>query len=118
MAEYKKPPKDRRLLATFGILGAGVAMMGLSIPICIVDGSLTVALCAIGATALSTGAVWLFGKPEEIDKTQSKKIAELESTLTELKERLENVEVINRFETKLAEEEIVNVTKSMGPVSE
>jgi len=123
MPEVKTPPKDRRLVATFGIMGAALGMLALCIPLCMITDNDALPLWTIASSAVATLGVWFFGKPKAIDERQRKEIKELQTTIVELKERLENVEVMNRFETKLAEshseeEENAPVTRTMGPVSD
>ena len=62
------------------------------------------ALVVIGGAAFAITGVWFFGRSKVV-ATHSKEIAELETTIADLKERLENVEVINRYEASLAAEE-------------
>jgi hypothetical protein len=118
MTAFKKPPKDRRLLATFAILGTELGILTLCIPLCPITGIDSLPIWSIVASAIAISSVWFFGKPTEVDKEQTKQIAELKATMLELKERVENVEVIDRFETKLAQEEPVEITRTMGPVRE
>ena len=58
--------------------------------------------------------VWFFGRSKVVS-THTKEIAELETAIADLKERLENVEVINRYGATLGEDqEGVEVPRSMG----
>ena len=64
-----------------------------------------VVLMLISAAAAVIAAVWLARNPHS-DESKSDHIADLESTIADLEERLENVEIINHYETSLAEREL------------
>ena len=100
--------KDRRLPATVAIVFGTVFVMACCIPM-VVFGTkdATLPIWALGASALATAAVWLFGEPPRPKAPKvpdySEKIAELEKAIEDLEERLESVEVMNRFESAMAE---------------
>lgn len=111
-------PADPRVQATKEIGGYLVAALAISIPlVAILENPLVVAMVVAGA-AVATAGVWFFGNTKAVE-TKSHRIAELESTIEDLKERLENVEVINRYETSLAEraleEKECERPRTMGP---
>lgn len=91
-------------MATSTIMVTTLGSLSLCIPLCFITGLNTLPLWAIAGSALSTAAVWIFGKPKdpEVEAVAKQRVGELEATVTELRERLENMEVIHRFEDKLA----------------
>jgi len=120
MFDSKPKVKDRRLLATSTIMGSTLAVLGLCIPLCWITGLNELPLWAIAGSAISTAAVWLFGRPKdpEVEAVPKKKLLALEETVGELRERLENLEVINRYEGTLGEDPLAHpvreASKTMG----
>ena len=100
--------KDRRLVATGIIAATSLGMMALSVPLCWLTGSMLLAYLTIGGSALSIAGVWAFGRPRN-PGVAAKEVAKLQATIDGLRERLENVEAMNRFESVLAEKEKVAV---------
>jgi len=92
--------------------------MGLCIPMVFVTKDATLPIWVAGASGVGILAVWLFGKPAPPKMEEQKKmITELQSTVEDLKERLENVEVMNRYESVLAEKALDSESgdgRSMG----
>jgi hypothetical protein len=95
--------KDRRLLATSTIMGSMVGALALCIPLCWITNTAYLPILAIGGAALATASVWIFGKPVDPDGASKLQIAELETTIADLRERLENVEVMSRYEATLVD---------------
>ena len=113
---------DPRVAATSVIAGTSVGMLAICIPLVAVMKNPIFPFVVVGGAALAIAGVWYFGRNQGA-ATQSKEIATLESTIEDLKERLENVEVINRYEATLAERSLEEMDegttgKSMGPTAE
>ena len=97
-----------KLVAT-GMIG--MTTLGLTAILALAGGSVDVLLSTVAMGALSTAIIWVFGgrknqprpKFEGIDPRVEKKMAGLKAELSKLEERLANVEVIENFESRLAE---------------
>ena len=96
---------DPRIAATSKISGSMVAALAICIPLVAILRSPVVVFAVIGGAGIAIAAVWLSSRSKE-SVTKSKQIAALESTIEDLKERLECVEVINHYEKTLAEREL------------
>ena len=124
MGDKKRDEKERsdpRVAATSSIgVGTIVALVALVVLFGITR-SPSIAFVVIGGAALAIAGNWIFGR-SKTEAAKSTEIAKLEATIEDLKERLENVEVINRYETTLAEraleEEQASKPRSMGPRAE
>lgn len=125
MVDPKPLPKDRRMVATIAIMGSALGMLALCVPLCLIVDMDSLPIWTIVSAAVATSSVWFFGKPKEVDEKQTKDIKALQASLQEMKERLENVEVMNRYEATLAEKTLAKPDsgstepeRTMGPVSE
>ncbi len=99
-----------------------MALLAVSIPLVAILKSAVLPFVVIGGAALAIAGVWFFGRSKVV-ATHSKEIAALEATIKDLGDRLENVEVMNRFEASLSEPPLdaveAEARRSMGsPVSE
>ena len=112
---------DPRVEATSEIGSYLIAGLAICIPLVAILKSPLIVVVVVGGAALAIAGIWRSGNSKEVE-SKSKRIADLESTIEDLKERLENVEVINRYETTLAERaleaEEIDQPKSMGPTAE
>ena len=98
-----------RLQATTKIWIFSLAIMGVAIPITAITGSVLIPALVAISPALATAAVWYFGNnnretaihadARRADALNAQRVAELE-------ERLANLETINNFERRLAEESL------------
>ena len=117
----KNQPSDPRVAATGAIAGATVGALAVCIPMVVVLKNPAVAFVVVGGAALAIAGVWFSGR-SKIEAAKQKQIASLESTIEELRERLDNVEVINRYEKTLAESELAELEdgrrREMGPPTE
>lgn len=109
MAIFEKKVIDPRVRATRSIGNSAIAMLALSIPLCAILHSAVLPFAVIGGAAVAMASVWLFGRPKVV-ATHSKEIAALEATIMELRERLDDVEVISRYEAELVARESAAVT--------
>jgi len=101
--------KDFRVVSTAAVSGATIAMMGICIPLVAITQMVTLPLFVLGASALSVSAIWFFGSKKPQDNQSSSKIEELENTVNDLKQRLENVETISHFERAMAEKSLASL---------
>ena len=116
---------DPRVEATSAIGGHLIAALAICIPLVVITKNPMIVLMVAGGAAVAISGIWYFGKSKEVE-TKSQRIEELESTIEDLTERLENVEVMNHYEEKLAEraleeleaEEQAQKPRSMGPTRE
>ncbi len=100
----KSKPSDERAKAVGGVWRAAIAMLALSIPLCAILRSAMIPIAVIVGAALVTLYVWSnggAGKDAEPSENEA-----LREKIKELEERLANVEVINRFEDRLAEKQL------------
>jgi hypothetical protein len=123
-SDEEEKSSDPRVVATSAISGGMVAALAVCIPLVAILRSPMVVFVVIGGAALAIAGVWNSGKSKGKVK-KSTEIAALESTIEDLKERLENVEVMNRFEEALAEKALregaeggENSPRTMGPKAE
>ena len=119
MPLFERKVVDPRVLATRSIGGTTIAALAMCIPMVAIMKSLVLPFAVIAGSAVAIGCVWFFGRSKVV-ATHSKEIEALEETVDDLKERLENVEVMNRYETVLAERsvEIMRERKMGSPVVE
>ena len=114
----EEKPSDPRVAATGAISGATIGALAVCIPIVAITRSPMIAMLVVGGAAVAIAGIWISGRSKEV-AAKSEQIENLESTIKDLQERLENVEVINRYETTLAEraleEEESSKPRSMGP---
>ena len=98
---------DVRVQATGTIWGIAVGMMAVSIPLADITHTAAIPLAVIVGAAVGTCAVWRSGRQNEIPRvsptTNNDQIA-AQQRIAELEERLANLETINNFERRLAEE--------------
>lgn len=95
----EKQPKDQRAEALSNVWGWALLMLAVSIPLCTILKTALIPMIVVFAAVVVTFYVWNSGKsdPEENEVLRAK--------IKELEERLANVEVINRFEDRLAEKQ-------------
>ncbi len=99
------PAMDHRPGVTRSIWRCGLGMLFLCIPLVPLTGFDFLPMGVIGGAALGTLGVWMFGKPAAPPKPEKDPVLiEMQRTVASLGERLENVEVLNRFEERLARE--------------
>ena len=100
---------DTRVQTTSKIWALTIPLVALSIPLVAITGSILVAIMALLSPALATGFVWFFGNQHRADapKTASKSELAGRQRIAELEERLANLETINNFERRLAEESLL-----------
>ena len=96
---------DHRPGVTRSIWRCSLGMLFLCIPLVPLTGFDWLPMGVIGGAALGTLGVWMFGKPAAPPKPEKDPVLlEMQKTVASLGERLENVEVLNRFEERLARE--------------
>jgi hypothetical protein len=104
------PRRDPRIRALNSVWASAIAMLALCIPICIETGSLILPILVIVGTAVVSLYVWQGGgaerKEDEADALRTK--------IQELEDRLANVEIINRFEDRLAEKRLRQESEQSG----
>jgi uncharacterized protein (DUF58 family) len=93
----EKPPKDHRAEALSNVWGWALLMLAVSIPLCTILKTALIPMIVIFAAVVVTFYVWNSGKGDTVENEA------LRAKIKELEERLANVEVINRFEDRLAE---------------
>lgn len=103
--------EDIRVSMTSRLWGMTIGMLAISIPLSDVTESAIIPLAVIAGATIGTVAIWVAGgKPKsavaESDTTAQNRIKELE-------ERLANLETINNFERRLAEDALAR----QAPVS-
>lgn len=101
---------DVRVQATSKIWLYSAGIMAMAIPITAITGSLMIPIMIVVSPALATLAVWYFGAKNHVGVSVSApnnqtEIA-LQQRIEELEERLSNMETINNFERRLAEESL------------
>ena len=101
---------DVRVQATSKIWFYSAAIMGLAIPIIAITGSILIPIVLAISPALATLAVWYFGAKNYVGTAVSAPNSQVEiasqKRIEELEERLANLETINNFERRLAEESL------------
>jgi hypothetical protein len=98
-----EPQKDTRMETTGAIWGMATGMLALSIPLSSVTQTAFIPLIVIAGAAIGTVAVWRGGAKNESPKGNKEQLA-AQQRIAELEERLANLETINNFERRLAEE--------------
>lgn len=83
------------LFATTAIAGAKLGGFAAYLPIVILITS-----------SLSITSIWLFGRPRKADSISAKKLAQLEARVAELEQRIINAEIVDDFESRLADKEV------------
>ena len=91
-----------RVVATAAIWMMAIGMMALCIPLGKVTDISVLPLFIVAGATLSTAVVWLRGY--RIERNAAVELAATQQRLRELEERLANLETINGFERRLAEE--------------
>ena len=116
MKEPETEPKtDVRVQATAAIWGMTVGMMVFSIPLSAITESSFIPLAVIASAAIGTCAVWRPGTKSENPKNNKEQLA-AQQRIAELEERLANLETINNFERRLAEESLKRHDAEAGKV--
>ncbi|HVF10992.1 MAG TPA: hypothetical protein VNA16_09335 [Abditibacteriaceae bacterium] len=102
----EKEPKDARVSATSTIWTMATGMLALCIPLVGITRNPLFPMLVLAAAAVSTIAVWTQGAQERIagKADVSVDLAAAQKRLTELEERLANLETISVFEQRLAAE--------------
>lgn len=104
-------PEDVRVQTTAAIWGMATGMMALSIPLSAVAHTALIPLAVLASAATGTVAVWRFGAKNEAGSGNTTPALSKDATgdaaqkrIADLEERLANLETINNFERRLAEE--------------
>ncbi|MFT4548789.1 MAG: hypothetical protein ACI8XO_003363 [Verrucomicrobiales bacterium] len=105
MQIFEKKTPDPRVIATKTICRGAVVMIALCIPMVVFLKDPLLPFLVIGGAALGISSVWFFGRSKVV-VTHSKEIDVLEKAVEAMQERLEGMEVRNRFEETLAEKEL------------
>lgn len=96
-----------------------IVILMVCIPLCLTTRSVALPIAAIfGATFVT---VYLWSSRGKSDPEETSENEALRTKIKELEERLANVEVINRFEDRLAEKRLrreMDETRSMAPRDE
>lgn len=98
-----EPQKDVRMETTGAIWGMAMGMLAISIPLSSVTQTAFIPLAVIASAAVGTVAVWRGGAKNASPKGNKEQLA-AQQRIAELEERLANLETINNFERRLAEE--------------
>jgi hypothetical protein len=106
MMNPQTPPAiDHRPGVTRSIWRCGLGMLFLCIPLVPITGFDWLPMSVMGSAALGTIGVWMFGRPAASPKPErDSALMEIQKAVAGLEERLESVEVLNRFEERLARE--------------
>lgn len=89
-----------KLIATGIISVTTVAIVGI---LAFTDAPISLIVPSVGLGTLSIAIVWIFGKwPKSSDSSSKRTLQEIEERLSEFETRLANVEIIERFEDRLA----------------
>lgn len=105
MAEQpKKRSTDSRANAVNNIWSAALGMLVLCIPLCAMVRSAAIPIAIIVGAAVVTFYIWNSGEKRGTDQHSENET--LKARIKELEDRLANVEVINRFEDRLAEKRL------------
>ncbi len=102
MGQNLEPKDEIRLKTTAIIWGAAVGMMVFSIPLAAITESALIPLAVIVGASVGTCGVWFRSNKSHDNKAE----LAAEQRLKELEERLANLETINNFERRLAEESL------------
>ncbi len=109
-SHQEKTSSDVRVQATAKIWVFSIAIMGVAIPITAITGSVLIPALVAISPALATAAVWYFGAQSHNIPTPSSADNRAERVgaqrIAELEERLANLETIDNFERRLAEESL------------
>jgi hypothetical protein len=95
---------DSRIAALGGIWSGAIVMLALCIPLAAVSRSANLPLIVIVGTGLVSLYIWQSGSAAR--KEDTSEADALRDKIKELEERLANVEVINRFEDRLADKRL------------
>ncbi|MFT6864290.1 MAG: hypothetical protein ACJAVK_002855 [Akkermansiaceae bacterium] len=88
-----------KLLATGIICATTVALAGI---MALASFSFSAILSTVGLGMLTTGIIWIFAGWKRNPQPNAQKLQDLNAQINELEERLRNVEIIERFEDRLA----------------
>ena len=101
---------DVRVQATSKIWTFAVAAMVFVVPLTAITGSSLIALMAVLSPAIATAAVWFSGDKNRstapISRAEGKASRADRERIAELEERLANLEAIDNFERRLAQESL------------
>lgn len=103
---------DPRPRAVSQIWGAAIGMLALCIPLCFVIRTAALPVFVIAGASLVTLYIWTAGAKTQDASTDETEA--LRAKIKELEERLANVEVINRFEDRLAEKRLQQALESQA----
>ncbi len=87
-----------KLLATGIICATTIALAGI---MALASFSFAAMLSVVGLGMLTTGIIWIFGGWKRTSRSENLELAALKTKINELEERLQNVEIIERFENRL-----------------
>lgn len=105
--------RDPRTAALNNVWGSALAMLALCIPLCAVLRSAMIPILVVAGTAIVSLYIWWSGAAErEADTSEADA---LRDKIKELEDRLANVEVINRFEDRLAEKRLRQEAEQTAP---
>jgi hypothetical protein len=96
--------QDVRIKATATIWGLCVPLLGVSIPLAAITSSAFVPLAVICGAAIATASVWIFANRNPQGAQNDAALLAAQKQIKDLEERLANLETINNFERRLAEE--------------
>lgn len=105
MKQEQQSSDDMRVRATTRIWSMAVGMMGISIPLSAITHTALIPLAVIAGAAVGTCGVWFFGNKNSSSSVGKTEVA-AQQRIAELEERLANLETINNFERRLAEESL------------
>ena len=99
-----------KLIATAIISASTIAIVAV---LAFTSAPISLVLSTIGLSTLGLAIVWIFGRcqkpPNSLISTSEKKVQAMERRLSDLEERITNVEIIERFEDRLA-------SQASGPI--
>ena len=106
LSKRHEPPRHPRPKATFAIWALSLLMMGPGVAITLATQSAAFPFAVLGAGVLSTLGVWAFGdrarardaRQDTALRQSREEVAALQSTVEEMRERLECLETISRYE--------------------
>lgn len=101
-----EPQKDVRMETTGAIWGMAMGMLALSIPLSAVTQTAFIPVVVIAGAAVASLGVWWRPGINSGNPSTNKEQLTAQQRIAELEERLANLETINNFERRLAEESL------------